>query len=1622
MPFIRKILFYATFALPLMCLALTSKPVHGNSSGPTTVKLQLFWHHQFEFAGFYAAISQGYFDKYNINVELVKFDPTLDTTDLVLAKKAQFGLAGTEIIESFHHGKDVMLLASYFKRSPLIIITQPEILSLKQLTNNKVYGRNQQLKQGSIREMLNLFDVDSTKIITTDKGDLTTLFENKEIAGVFAYRTNLPYQFNQKKIKYRIFDPNQFGIASQDLNLFTTGTFAKENSELVKNFTLAANEGWDYAVKHPKEIIELIKAQYNIQNLTTNALKFEANETIKLISPELFDVGSIQKNKLVTISEDSFANKSIASIKNLDDFIFELNPKQKIDSGLLKSLTLEENKYLNEHPVIRVQNDDDYPPFNYLVDGKPSGYSVDLINLIASMLGIKVELITGKSWIEYKEMLKRKELDVLLNIIDLESKHDFIGFTSPYAGISTYAVSRTNEFSSVVTINSLTEKRIAITQGYAINKSLKKALPNSIFIPVKDTFEALQLISANQADVYFEAGAVLDYYMTRNSMSNLQLLPAYSELNVIHQDFSIVTHKENKTLLNVLQKTMDAIPDIEQIRLKRKWFNEINNNNKNILKLTQQEKKYLVNNPIIRVQNDGNYPPFNYLIKGKPSGYSVDLMNKISILLGVKVEYETNKEWSEYLTMLEKNDLDMMINIVDTKSRQSFARFTSPYAEIATMAVIRQNESNSILTKEALLNKRIAISIGYAVNESIKRAFPDNNFIEAKDTYDALQLISLNKADVYFEAGSVVDYYITKNFMTELQVVSVTPNFGFTNQNFSLATNKDNTVFLEILQKALNAIPEIEQIELRRKWFGHYETSGNANQSFTQEELKFIAQTPVTLCRPDLDQGSGASKIISLIDLITKDTGLNIKMSRPLIWADSLSALQNKECDLLLEVTNTAKRRKSFNFTPTYFRDALTIVTKKEKKTISDIFDHLPKQFGILRGSSSIALLKKHYPEIKLKEVSTSIDGIELVKQDHIFGYIYSSQFAKSLFKENNLTNLKMNAPLRNKFDDLQAIATRKGDDILHSILSKALANTDKKEIIKIIQQSYLDDNKAAINLSNDEKTLLKSKEIIWCVSSDSKSWEELIPYIADLVEMNMVKSKVYSWGEALQNLENGTCDFLPEVTPTESRKNIMSFTPSVHKEERVIVTMEDHKFISNIEDYLDQTFATVKGDLITEQLRKSYPNIKLETVEHELDGLQSVQNGQSFGYIASISLMSNTINQYALKNLKISGSLPDKFMDDWTIATRKDDVLLNSIFSKVILAVDKKELRKRLFGQYSVKYEQSFDYTLFWKMLFVALIILAAIILWNRRLAALNYQLNLAKKVAEEAQQKVESQNNEILATQQQLVQSEKMASLGTLTAGVAHEINNPTCFTYAAVYMMQSEIDEIKNFLKLLAGGDDADVEVINSFDKKFEKLIKLAKTACEGTNRIKVIVEDLRTFARLDDAKQARTHVSELIISTIHLVQTQYENIIMNTEFKYDPVLKCFPSKLNQVFMNIIVNACQSIITKLKQNHQLNSNNKEVGMINITTSMNNNYLVVHIKDNGCGMDKLTQQKVCDPFFTTKDVGSGTGLGMAISFGIIEEHDGILKISSCLTEGSEFSVHLPVEVESPGKKHKEI
>lgn len=266
----------------------------------------------------------------------------------------------------------------------------------------------------------------------------------------------------------------------------------------------------------------------------------------------------------------------------------------------------------------------------------------------------------------------------------------------------------------------------------------------------------------------------------------------------------------------------------------------------------------------------------------------------------------------------------------------------------------------------------------------------------------------------------------------------------------------------------------------------------------------------------------------------------------------------------------------------------------------------------------------------------------------------------------------------------------------------------------------------------------------------------------------------------------------------------------------------------------------------------------------------------------------------------------------------------------------------------------------------------------------------------------------NQLQQMQLQLVQSEKMASLGTLVAGVAHEMNNPTSFIYTTTYNLKNNLSELKQFIFDLAG-EDANEKFTQIFEGHFERLERNVFNISEGSNRIKNIVKDLRTFSRLDEAEQKRMNVVDGIRSTLNLIQTQYKKEVLFLEdFQVKPEIIGWPAELNQVYMNVIVNACQAIIAKQKETGE-----EIPGKLWIRTfhlgKTENEQVGIQFEDTGLGMSKEIQSRIFDPFFTTKKLGEGTGLGMSISYGIIEKHKGTITVHSEEGKGTTVTLLLP-------------
>lgn len=296
------------------------------------------------------------------------------------------------------------------------------------------------------------------------------------------------------------------------------------------------------------------------------------------------------------------------------------------------------------------------------------------------------------------------------------------------------------------------------------------------------------------------------------------------------------------------------------------------------------------------------------------------------------------------------------------------------------------------------------------------------------------------------------------------------------------------------------------------------------------------------------------------------------------------------------------------------------------------------------------------------------------------------------------------------------------------------------------------------------------------------------------------------------------------------------------------------------------------------------------------------------------------------------------------------------------------------------------------------------------QEVSQLQLLLHERTQLCTDANQQLKIAHTKINQLQNQMIQSEKMANLGALIAGVAHEINNPTNFIALGCHNLEKDINIFNQLLfELLA--DDTPDEVISSLKAHFAKFKDNFVNLREGSHRIKSIVQDLRSFSRSDENIQQNVAIVDCISSTLRLVETQFsDRIVFKTDFKFFPGVKCSPGQLNQVFMNLMMNACQTMTSKfdLQENNEEQGQGK--GLLTIITRQEGEWLAIDFQDNGEGMSKETQARLFEPFFTTKPDGLGTGLGLMISLGIIERHGGQIKVQSVENSGTTFTVYLPL------------
>ena len=386
-------------------------------------------------------------------------------------------------------------------------------------------------------------------------------------------------------------------------------------------------------------------------------------------------------------------------------------------------LSADEKAWLKDHPVIRVHNEMEWAPFNFVENGRPKGFSVDYMNLLASKLGIEVQYITGPTWNEFINMVKNNELDIMLNIARSPERETFLDFThEPYVTLMQALYTRDDQ-PLISSIEDLYGKTFAIPRGFYLQEILKK-YPKIKIHEVSNTTEAIKAVSVGKADVLFDLMPVVNYITDQLQVTNLKVGGDIGITDGKQIPLYIGMRKQLAPLAGILEKTMKTVTDDELRGLRKKWLG-LTKKSGPVLSLTPEESAWLVAHPKILLGVDPAFPPFEFIGKGGAYlGMASDYLILISQRLGIDMSIVPGLTWTQVIEKVKKHEIDALPAVTNTEGRRAYLNFTRPYMTFP-VTFWSHKDQPPITGFEDLVGKKLVMVKGYFYVEHILKNYPN---------------------------------------------------------------------------------------------------------------------------------------------------------------------------------------------------------------------------------------------------------------------------------------------------------------------------------------------------------------------------------------------------------------------------------------------------------------------------------------------------------------------------------------------------------------------------------------------------------------------------------------------------------------------------------------------------------------------------------------------------------------------------------------------------------------------------------------------------------------------------------------------------------------------------------
>ncbi len=766
----------------------------------TKVKLQLKWKHQFQDAGYIAAVEKGFYKDVGLDVSLLEFNADTKVLDSIKSNKVQFAISDTSIILNRIKGEPIKAVMATFQKSPHILLglKSPNIHSINDLNGKKIalVDELNGLELSAMLKSNNINFIRKPAIFTFDK------FFSKEIDFMSAYISNEPFIAKEKGIDVVTFFPGDYGYDGYGDILFTSDYMIQTNPKLVQKMYEASIKGWEYAYEHKEEIVDIIYNKYNTLKKSKKALLYEAVILQKLSGYD-DNLGNLNLDKIKSIGRlFDFLINGKYNLDNLNNFIY------KPDSNNLY-LTDKEKEFLKKHPMITLGTGDNWSPYSIKKrDGSIVGLDIDIINKINKLTGAYFVLKLG-NWEQMQKLAKENKVDGLCTLIKTKEREKFLNFSDIYFSLQKMVLVKQRNPLNIKSPSDLDGKTIVIAKGNIADENEAKKFKNAKIIYADTTIDMVKEVIYGKADATFGNGA-LEYMLIQDGLPYLENAFALNQ----HLNLRFAVKKEWHEAISIINKALHHIGEQELMQIKQKWFSSNTTINKyESLILTKDESDYLSSKKTIKMCTDPNWMPFEKIENGKYIGMGADYIKLINQKLPLTIELVQTQTWSESLDYIKQKKCDILPLAMKTKEREEFLNFTTPYITVPIVLATKPNIP-FITDFTTLKDKKIAIPKNYALVDILKCKYPNFNIVEGDDIYDGLNKVYNKELFGYVGPLASIAYQFQNNFASGLKIAA-----KFDNKfELSIATAKDQPILNNIFQKALNSINDDQKRDILNKW------------------------------------------------------------------------------------------------------------------------------------------------------------------------------------------------------------------------------------------------------------------------------------------------------------------------------------------------------------------------------------------------------------------------------------------------------------------------------------------------------------------------------------------------------------------------------------------------------------------------------------------------------------------------------------------------------------------------------------------------------------------------------------------------------------------------------------